>query len=415
MPKENKIAIIGLGYVGLPLAIAFSKFYKVIGFDIDTDRVNELNDSFDSNADISFEINENIKFTDKEKDLFVADIYIITVPTPVTSKNIPDLSILERATKTVATYLRKGDIVIYESTVYPGVTEDICVPILEKLSGFKYNADFYCGYSPERISPGAEKYSLENVVKVTSGSTLEVADDIDRMYQKIIKAGTYQAPSIKVAEAAKVVENTQRDVNIALMNELSMMFDKMNIETSEVLSAARTKWNFLDFKPGLVGGHCIGVDPYYLLHKSEEMGYKPTLLHSSRSINNKVASFIIEKTKELLSNTDKVISESSVLILGYTFKENCSDTRNTKVKDIYDSLVESSCRVSIYDPYILPDSDNNFINNPFESDQKYDAIIVAVAHNEFLKYSIDDFYNLSKGKLVFLDLKGIYEKSSWKL
>ena len=415
MPKENKIAIIGLGYVGLPLAIAFSKFYKVIGFDIDTDRVNELNDSFDSNADISFEINENIKFTDKEKDLFVADIYIITVPTPVTSKNIPDLSILERATKTVATYLRKGDIVIYESTVYPGVTEDICVPILEKLSGFKYNADFYCGYSPERISPGAEKYSLENVVKVTSGSTLEVADDIDRMYQKIIKAGTYQAPSIKVAEAAKVVENTQRDINIALMNELSMMFDKMNIETSEVLSAARTKWNFLDFKPGLVGGHCIGVDPYYLLHKSEEIGYKPTLLHSSRSINNKIASFIVEKTKELLSNTDKVISESSVLILGYTFKENCSDTRNTKVKDIYDSLVESSCRVSIYDPYILPDSDNNFINNPFESDQKYDAIIVAVAHNEFLKYSIDDFYNLSKGKLVFLDLKGIYEKSSWKL
>ncbi|MDB0026940.1 nucleotide sugar dehydrogenase [Flavobacteriales bacterium] len=415
MPKENKIAIIGLGYVGLPLAIAFSKFYKVIGFDIDPDRVNELNDSFDSNADISFEINENIKFTDKEKDLFVADIYIITVPTPVTSKNIPDLSILEIATKTVATYLRKGDIVIYESTVYPGVTEDICVPILEKLSGFKYNADFYCGYSPERISPGTEKYSLENVVKVTSGSTLEVADDIDRMYQKIIKAGTYKAPSIKVAEAAKVVENTQRDVNIALMNELSMMFDKMNIETSEVLSAARTKWNFLDFKPGLVGGHCIGVDPYYLLHKSEEMGYKPTLLHSSRSINNKIASFIIEKTKELLSSTNKVISESSVLILGYTFKENCADTRNTKVKDIVDGLKNVLSNVSIYDPYFLPDSDNNFINNPFEGDQKYDAIILAVAHNKFLKYSIDDFHNLSKGKLVFLDLKGIYEKSSWKL
>ncbi len=415
MPKENKIAIIGLGYVGLPLAIAFSKFYQVIGFDIDTDRVNELNDSFDSNADISFEINENIKFTDKEKDLFVADIYIITVPTPVTSKNIPDLSILERATKTVATYLRKGDIVIYESTVYPGVTEDICVPILEKLSGFKYNTDFYCGYSPERISPGTEKYSLENVVKVTSGSTLEVADDIDRMYQKIIKAGTYQAPSIKVAEAAKVVENTQRDVNIALMNELSMMFDKMNIDTSEVLEAAKTKWNFLDFKPGLVGGHCIGVDPYYLLHKSEEMGYKPTLLHSSRSINNKVASFIVEKTKELLSNTDKVISESSVLILGYTFKENCADTRNTKVKDIYDGLLGSSCRVSIYDPYLPENSDNNFITNPFISVEKYDAIILAVAHNEFLKYSIEDICNLSKGKLVFLDLKGIYEKSTWKL
>ena len=415
MTKENKIAIIGLGYVGLPLAIAFSKYYKVIGFDIDTDRVNELNDSVDSNADISFEINENIKFTDKENDLIIANIYIITVPTPVTSKNSPDLSILERATKTVAKYISKGDIVIYESTVYPGVTEEICVPILEADSGLKYNFDFYCGYSPERISPGAEKYSLENVVKVTSGSTLEVADDIDRMYQKIIKAGTYKAPSIKIAEAAKVVENTQRDVNIALMNELAMMFDKMNIDTSEVLEAAKTKWNFLDFKPGLVGGHCIGVDPYYLLHKSEEMGYKPTLLHSSRRINNKIASFIVEKTKELLSNTDKVISESSVLILGYTFKENCADTRNTKVKDIYDGLLESSCKVSIFDPYLLPDSDNNFINSPFESDQKYDAIIVAVAHNEFLNYTIADFNQLTKGKLVLLDLKGIYEKSTWKL
>ena len=415
MPKENKIAIIGLGYVGLPLAIAFSKFYKVIGFDIDTDRVNELNDSFDSNADISFEINENIKFTDKEKDLFVADIYIITVPTPVTSKNIPDLSILERATKTVATYLRKGDIVIYESTVYPGVTEDICVPILEKLSGFKYNADFYCGYSPERISPGAEKYSLENVVKVTSGSTLEVADDIDRMYQKIIKAGTYQAPSIKVAEAAKVVENTQRDVNIALMNELSMMFDKMNIETSEVLNAARTKWNFLDFKPGLVGGHCIGVDPYYLLHKSEKMGYNPTLLHSSRTINNKVAAFVVDNTISLLEDQKISVDNSQVLILGYTFKENCADTRNTKVKDIVDGLESVLSNVSIYDPYLSENSDNNFISNPFVSEEKYDAIILAVAHNEFLKYSIDDFYNLSKGKLVFLDLKGIHKESSWKL
>jgi len=295
------------------------------------------------------------------------------------------------------------------------VTEEICVPILEEDSGLKYNFDFYCGYSPERISPGADKYLLENVVKVTSGSTLEVADDIDKMYQKIIKAGTYKAPSIKVAEAAKVVENTQRDINIALMNELSMMFDKMNIDTSEVLEAAKTKWNFLDFRPGLVGGHCIGVDPYYLLHKSEEMGYKPTLLHSSRSINNKIASFIVEKTKELLSNTDKVISESSVLILGYTFKENCADTRNTKVKDIYDGLLESSCKVSIFDPYLLPDSDNNFINSPFESDQKYDAIIVAVAHNEFLNYTIADFNQLTKGKLVLLDLKGIYEKSTWKL
>ena len=415
MEKQKKIAIIGLGYVGLPLAIAFSEFYQVCGFDVNSTRISELNNSIDSNGDIIFSINDKLDFTSDEKKLASSNIFIVTVPTPVTPNNIPDLSILEIATRMIAKYIRKGDIVIYESTVYPGVTEEICVPILEEDSGLKYNFDFYCGYSPERISPGADKYSLENVVKVTSGSTLEVADDIDSMYQKIIKAGTYKAPSIKVAEAAKVVENTQRDINIALMNELSMMFDKMNIDTSEVLEAAKTKWNFLDFKPGLVGGHCIGVDPYYLLHKSEEMGYKPTLLHSSRSINNKVASFIVEKTMELLSNTDKVISESSVLILGYTFKENCADTRNTKVKDIYDGLLESSCKVSIFDPYLLPDSDNNFINSPFESDQKYDAIIVAVAHNEFLNYTIADFNQLTKGKLVLLDLKGIYEKSTWKL
>jgi len=415
MDKEYKIGIIGLGYVGLPLAIAFSKHFKVIGFDVNSTRISTLNKSIDSNGDIDFVKSANILFTDNSNNLTEVNVFIVTVATPVTVDNIPDLSILKKATKVVAEYLKKDDIVVFESTVYPGVTEEVCVPILENNSRLNYNVDFFCAYSPERISPGTDKYSLENVVKITSGSTEATAIFVDDLYKKIIKAGTYKASSIKVAEAAKVVENTQRDVNIALMNELSMMFDKMNIETSEVLSAARTKWNFLDFKPGLVGGHCIGVDPYYLLHKSEEMGYKPTLLHSSRSINNKVASFIIEKTKELLSNTDKVISESSVLILGYTFKENCSDTRNTKVKDIYDSLVESSCRVSIYDPYILPDSDNNFINNPFESDQKYDAIIVAVAHNEFLNYTIADFNQLSKGKLVFLDLKGIYEKSTWKL
>ena len=415
MEKQKKIAIIGLGYVGLPLAIAFSEYFKVIGFDVDSQRISELNNSIDSNGDIIFSINDKLDFTSDEKKLASSNIFIITVPTPVNSNNIPDLSILEIATRMVAKYMSIGDIIIYESTVYPGVTEEICVPILEEDSGLKYNYDFYCGYSPERVSPGTEKYSLENVVKVTSGSNLEVADNIDKMYQKIIKAGTYKAPSIKIAEAAKVVENTQRDVNIALMNELAMMFDKMNIETSEVLTAARTKWNFLDFKPGLVGGHCIGVDPYYLLHKSEEMGYKPTLLHSSRSINNKVASFIVKKTKKLLSNTNKVVKESSVLILGYTFKENCSDIRNTKVKDIYVGLLESFCRVSIYDPYLPLSTDNNFVSNPFEDKRKYDAIIVAVAHNEFLKYSIDDFCNLSKGKLVFLDLKGIYNKSTWKL
>lgn len=415
MTKENKIAIIGLGYVGLPLAVAFSKYYKVIGFDIDSDRVSELNDAIDSNGDINFKINDNIKFTDKEKDLVLADTYIITVPTPVTSKNIPDLSILERATDMVATYLNKGDIVIYESTVYPGVTEEICVPILEKVSGLKYNTDFYCGYSPERISPGAEMYTLQNVVKITSGSNDEIANEIDQLYKKVISVGTYKAPSIKVAEAAKVVENTQRDVNIALMNELSMMFDKMNIDIFEVLEAAKTKWNFLDFKPGLVGGHCIGVDPYYLLHKSEESGYKPNLLYSSRQINNSVANFIVQKMIQLMIEADKTIKNSSVLVLGYTFKENCADTRNTKVKDIIIGLESLSCNVAVYDPYITANSNNNFTSDPLDNGEKYDAIIVTVAHDEFLKYSHDDFCNLSKGKLVFLDFKGIYEKSSWKL
>ena len=415
MENKFKIGIIGLGYVGLPLAIAFSKHFKVIGFDVDSTRILTLNKSIDSNGDIDFVKSANILFTDNSTNLSEVNVFIVTVPTPVTVENIPDLSILKNATNVVAEYLKKDDIVVFESTVYPGVTEEVCVPILENNSRLNYNVDFFCAYSPERISPGADKYSLENVVKITSGSTVDTATFVDDLYKKIIKAGTYKAPSIKVAEAAKVVENTQRDVNIALMNELSMMFDKMNIETSEVLNAARTKWNFLDFKPGLVGGHCIGVDPYYLLHKSEKMGYKPTLLHSSRTINNKVAAFVVDKTISLLKDQKISVDNSKVLILGYTFKENCADTRNTKVKEIVDGLNYVSSNVSIYDPYLSESSDNNFISNPFVSEEKYDAIILAVAHNEFLKYSIDDFHNLSKGKLVFLDLKGIYEKSSWKL
>jgi UDP-N-acetyl-D-galactosamine dehydrogenase len=276
LEKEYKIAIIGLGYVGLPLAIAFSKYYKVVGYDIGVDRVAELNEEIDRNLDISVSTNSNLIFSNDESDLEDSSIYIITVPTPVDSKNTPDLSFLKSASKLVAKYLEKGDLVIYESTVYPGVTEDVCVPILSSISGLSYNYEFFCGYSPERISPGDKKYNLQNVIKVTSGSTENTATLVDELYNKIIKAGTYKAPSIKVAEAAKVIENTQRDVNIALMNELAMMFDKMGIDTEQVLSAAKSKWNFLDFRPGLVGGHCIGVDPYYLLHKSEEMGYKPT-------------------------------------------------------------------------------------------------------------------------------------------
>ena len=414
MKKENKIAIIGLGYVGLPLALAFSVYYKVVGYDVNEKRVSELNKGTDRNLDVVVKVNSNLTFSSEENYLSESNIYIITVPTPVDKENSPDLSFLKSASYLVGKYLSKGDIVIYESTVYPGVTEDVCVPILANISGLVYNTDFFCGYSPERISPGAEKYNLQNIVKVTSGSTPGVAELVDNLYKKIIKVGTYKAPSIKVAEASKVIENTQRDVNIALMNELAMMFDKMDINTSEVLNSAKSKWNFLDFKPGLVGGHCIGVDPYYLLHKSEEMGYKPTLLHSARTINNSVASFIVDKTIKLMIEADKTIKGSSVLVLGYTFKENCADTRNTKVKDIVEGLESFSCKVSVFDPYIFDDSRNNFIIDPFSDDEKYDAIIVAVAHNEFIKYTATDFKQLSKGKLVLLDLKGICKKSSWK-
>ena len=414
MEKEYKIAIIGLGYVGLPLALAFAKHYKVVGYDVNAERLGQLNKGVDANLDVEVEVNSNLIFSNNENDLKKSNIYIITVPTPVDKDNVPDLTSLKSASELVANSLQKGDIVIYESTVYPGVTEDICVPILAKISGLSYNHEFYCGYSPERISPGAEKYTLENVVKVTSGSTSKVADLVDDLYKKIIKVGTYKALSIKVAEAAKVIENTQRDVNIALMNELAMMFDKMDINTSEVLSAAKSKWNFLDFKPGLVGGHCIGVDPYYLLHKSEEMGYKPTLLHSSRTINNNVASFIVDKTIKLMIDADKEIKGASVLIMGYTFKENCADTRNTKVKDIMDGLESYSCRVSVFDPYLSVDFGGNFIGSPFLGEKRYDAIIVAVSHNKFIEYTTNDFKQLSNGKLVLLDIKGIYKESSWK-
>tara|TARA_Y100000588_G_C14255776_1_gene925357 strand:- start:21 stop:1268 length:1248 start_codon:yes stop_codon:yes gene_type:complete len=415
MHIQDKIAVIGLGYVGLPLAVAFSKFFKVIGFDINAKRIDSLNNSLDSNKDIEFSKNDSILFTNDINDINDVNIYIVTVPTPVKSDNTPDLSILKSASVMIGRLLKKKDLVIYESTVYPGVTEDVCVPILEKESNLKYNLDFYCGYSPERISPGVNKYKLQNIVKITSGSTSDIAKKVDDLYNKIINAGTYKASSIKVAEAAKAVENTQRDVNIALMNELAMMFDKMDIDTSEVLEAANTKWNFLNFKPGLVGGHCIGVDPYYLLHKSEKMGYTPNLLYASREINNSVPNFIVSKTIQLMIESDKTISNSNILIFGYTFKENCADTRNTRVKDIVEGLTSLSCKVKIFDPYIKPSNSNNFISLPFDNNVKYDAIILAVAHDEFLKYSIDDFYKISNGKLVFLDVKGIYKESNWKL
>tara|TARA_A100001015_G_scaffold55160_1_gene60607 strand:- start:174 stop:1205 length:1032 start_codon:yes stop_codon:yes gene_type:complete len=336
--KNYKISIIGLGYVGLPLAVAFAKKYKVVGFDIDESRINQLKEG----NDITFEVDEsslesiktNITFTANIKDAEDCNIFIVTVPTPIDSSNKPDLTYLIESSLLVGTVLKTQDIVIYESTVYPGVTRDVCVPELEKSSGLAFNKDFYCGYSPERINPGDKKHTVTKIPKVTSGSTPEIAKIIDELYNEIISAGTHLASSIEVAEASKVIENTQRDVNIALINELAMIFDQMGIDTNEVIEAASTKWNFIKLKPGLVGGHCIGIDPYYLSYKAEEVGYSPDLILTAREINNGMSRFIAEKTISELSKASKAVKESEILILGFTFKEDCPDTRNTRVIDI---------------------------------------------------------------------------------
>ena len=413
MELNYKIAIIGQGYVGLPLAISFSKFYDTIGYDTSLDRIDELNREYDRNLENEVKANKLLNFSCNKDDINDCNIFIITVPTPVKENNLPDLSFVNSASLLVSKYLKKGDIVIYESTVYPGVTEDICVPLLETESNLVFNKDFYCGYSPERINPGNNSKKVNNIVKVTSGSNDTIANVVDNLYKKIIDAGTFKAPSIKVAEAAKVVENIQRDVNIALMNELAIIFDNINISTSEVLEAAKTKWNFLDFKPGLVGGHCIGVDPYYMIYKSKEFGYFPNLINKSRELNNSIPNFIIDKTIELLSKHKKNIEKSKVLILGYTFKENCNDIRNTQVEKILSGLNHLGCFVDIYDPLIKMEH-NNLIENPFKASNKYDAIIAAVSHNEFYDYTINDFKQISNENLVLLDIKSMYSFSTWK-
>ena len=410
--SNNKIAILGLGYVGLPLLQAFSRFYEVIGFDISSKRINDIKSSTIIN---NKSLVNNVFFTSKKSKLSDANIYIITVPTPLNEDNSPDLSKIKLATEIVAQNISQGNIVIYESTVYPGVTEDFCVPIIEKISKLNYNKDFYCGYSPERISPGDERFTLNKMIKITSGSTPSVADFIDDMYKKIIGAGTYKASSIKVAEAAKVVENIQRDVNIALINELAIIFDGMNLNTNEILEAAKTKSNFIPFKPGLVGGHCISVDPYYLSYKSMKLGVNADIINVSRKINDNMSNFIVDKTINILIKKNINIINSDILILGYTFKENCADTRNTKVKDIIYQLIKKKINIEIYDPYVENNNDFNFIENPFLNQKKYDCIIVAVSHNQFKNYKVDDFIKISKGKLVLLDIKGMYNFSTWKL
>ena len=420
----KKICIIGLGYVGLPLAHAFSSKYQVVGFDINKPRVDELNAGYDRTLELtSDEVNESIKngmiYSTNIDDIKDCNIYIVTVPTPIDSTNRPDLTPLIKSSQTIGKVLKKDDIVIYESTVYPGVTEEVCVPELEKESGMIFNKDFFCGYSPERINPGDKEHTVTKILKITAGSTPAIADIVDNLYKSIIIAGTHKASSIKVAEAAKVIENTQRDVNIALINELALIFDTMNISTNDVIEAAATKWNFIKLKPGLVGGHCIGVDPYYLTFKSEELGYKPNLILGARQINNGMGKYIAEKTIKLMIKAGKIIKDSNILIMGLTFKENCPDIRNTKVVDIIKELKDYGANIDVYEPWIDEKDkdyyDYNFVQNPFENSKKYDSIVVAVGHEKFKTISQEQYDSLIENEKIIIDVKGIVPNPSWKL
>lgn len=422
--KINKIAVIGQGYVGLPLALELAKFYTVYGFDINDERVNELNQGKDHTLEASIsdlqngienfnnpEIKEGYKATSDIKDIKMANTYIVTVPTPIDEFNAPDLRPLKGATRMLAEILKEGDIVIYESTVYPGCTEEVCVPILEDYSQLKFNKDFYVGYSPERIVPGDKVNTLKTIMKVTSGSLPEVAVEIDEMYKKVVTAGTHLASSIKVAEASKAIENAQRDVNISFVNELALIFDRIGIDTTDVLEAAGTKFNFLKYKPGLVGGHCISVDPYYLAHKAEQLGYHPQVILSGRRVNDYMPLFVAGKLVKLMISKGHKIKGGRTLILGVTFKENCPDIRNTKVVDIYNELVQYGLEVDIYDPW----ADKEEVNNEYgihlleriKEDEGYDSIIIAVAHDQFKNFNFKD---LKKNNTVIFDTKSVIER-----
>lgn len=419
---EKQIAIIGLGYVGLPLAIEFGKKYKVLGFDINKDRIKELNSGKDrtNEADLeglSFAMslikdsNIGLSFSCEVEDLKSSNIYIVTVPTPIDQFKAPDLTPLIKASEMIGRVLTKGDIVIYESTVYPGCTEEDCVPVLEKFSGLKFNQEFYCGYSPERINPGDKVNTLTKIKKVTSGSTPEIAEVVDSLYKSIIEAGTHKAPSLKVAEASKAIENAQRDVNISFVNELALIFDKMGIDTNDVIDAAGTKWNFLKYKPGLVGGHCIGVDPYYLAHKAESLGYYPQVILSGRRVNDNMGMFVANKLVKLLISKNHVISNAKSLILGITFKEDCPDIRNSKVIDIYRELKQFNMNVDVYDPH----ADKNEVNEEYGINlvdtisEKYDAVILAVSHKEFLEFDIRAICSSSDS--IIYDIKSFLDRS----
>jgi len=409
--KSKIIALIGLGYVGLPLAVEFGKKRKVIGFDINQSRVDELK----RGVDLTLETTEQeladavyLSYTTNIDDIKDCAIYIVTVPTPIDKHKRPDLTPLEKSSETVGIVLKKGDVVIYESTVYPGATEEVCVPILEKQSGLTFNKDFYCGYSPERINPGDKEHRVTTIKKITAGSTPEIATKVDELYQEIIVAGTHKASSIKVAEAAKVIENTQRDVNIALINELALIFNKLDIDTESVLEAAGTKWNFLPFRPGLVGGHCIGVDPYYLTHKAIEVGYNPEMILAGRRLNDNMGSYVADQVSKLMTKKRIHVVDANVLIMGLTFKENCPDLRNTRVVDLVQEFESFNCNVDVYDPWINKEEALNEysikpINEPVHG--KYDAIILAVAHNEFKEMSVEQIRAYGKDNHVLYDIK----------
>ena len=416
---NTKIAVIGLGYVGLPLARLFATKFPVVGFDINKQRIEELNSGTDATLEVSDELLKQVLVTENptEKGLFcslnINDIndcnyYIVTVPTPTDKHNKPDLTPLYKASETVGKVLKKGDIVVYESTVYPGVTEEECVPVLEKISGLKFNQDFFAGYSPERINPGDKEHTVEKILKITSGSTPEVAEKVNNLYKSVIIAGTHLAPSIKVAEAAKVIENSQRDINIAFVNELSKIFNILDIDTHEVLAAAGTKWNFLPFKPGLVGGHCIGVDPYYLAQKAQEKGYHPEIILAGRRLNDTMGEYVASQVIKLMIKKGISVKDANVLMLGITFKENCPDVRNTKIVDTVKALEDYGVKVAIFDPWANPSEvkhEYNLITSQnINTNKKYEAVVLGVAHKEFLEINLKEFMTPTA---VLYDVKGI--------
>jgi UDP-N-acetyl-D-galactosamine dehydrogenase len=421
--SETKIAIIGLGYVGLPLAVAFAKKYTVTGFDISQERITELVAGNDHTLEITQEElqavgvkslgEKGLYFTDQLNDIQSCNVYIVTVPTPIDKYSKPDLTALYRASETVGQVLKHGDVVIYESTVYPGVTEEECVPLLEKVSGLRFNVDFFAGYSPERINPGDKMRTVTQILKLTAGSTPEIAEYVDQLYCSIIVAGTYKAPSIKVAEAAKVIENSQRDINIAFVNELSKIFNRMGIDTHQVLEAAGTKWNFLKFQPGLVGGHCIGVDPYYLAQKAQELGYHPEIILAGRRLNDSMGAYVAEEALRLMVKKQVSVTEARVLILGFTFKENCTDVRNTRVIDMVNEFKSFHIEPVIYDPWASPEAVMEEYSLRIENDlssitgQKFEAVILAVGHRQFADLDVRSYVN-NPG--IIYDVKGFLKK-----